>query len=43
MSEEDKETDSERVKPLEVKPIKDVEGTVNLLLSAKKEKDTRTP
>lgn len=30
MSEEDKETGSERVKPLEVKPIEGVEGTVRV-------------
>ena len=39
MSEEDKETGSERVKPLDVKPIKEVEGTVMVFLNADNEKD----
>ena len=39
MSEENKETGSERVEPLDVKPIKEVEGTVMVFLDADKEKD----
>ena len=39
MSEEDKETGSERVEPLEVKPIEGIEGTVRVALGAAKEKD----
>ena len=42
MSDEDKETDSERVEPLEVKSIEDVEGTVMMMVAAikaDKEKD----
>jgi len=35
MSEEDKETGSERVKPLEVKPISGVKGTVRVFLDKK--------
>ena len=33
MSDEDKETDSERVEPLEVKSIEGVEGTVRICCS----------
>ena len=42
MSDEDKETDSERVEPLEVKSIEGVEGTVRMkvaAIKADKEKD----
>ena len=42
MSEEDNETDSERVEPLEVKSIEGVEGTVRMwvaAIKADKEKD----
>ncbi len=34
MSDEDKETDSERVEPLEVKSIEGVEGTIMMKVAA---------
>ena len=39
MSEEDKETGSERVKPLEVEPIEGVEGTVRAFFNKEKAKE----
>ena len=39
MSEEDKETGSERVEPLDMKPIKGVKGTTSISAEEKKDQE----